>query len=288
MASTWRIKTMAGRLPGTRKCAARSLVLLLLALEAGTSQACRVPPRGQLISADEQVRLATDVAVGQLISATPLGDWDVEYRFLVLEQLAGAKRKVFTVNGRAWDRYHKDTSFKDHADFAFWARGGGRVMNDSDCVIHPAFIVGNTYLVFLGAPATWRSFEKIDMRDGKVNQDDKWLAYVKSTLAGRPASSMAATERDATPDYERIGRFIYGFHRILPRQDLDRKTLAAQHAPAELLLRVGKLADELDHVVSDGANPPDAELDATLREALAVNAALAAWRETGTGRTPSE
>src|SRR4051812_10272967 len=120
----------------------RSLVFVLLALGAGACQACRVPPPGQLIGVEEQVRLATNVAVGQVISATPVGDYEVEYRFLVLDQLAGPAQKVFTVMGGAGGD-NKDTTYDNHRDFAFWAHGGGRTMNGADCVIHPSFVLGN-------------------------------------------------------------------------------------------------------------------------------------------------
>jgi hypothetical protein len=251
----------------------RSLVFALLALHAAASEACRVPPSKLLIPPDEQLVTAADVAVGQVISATPLGDYLVEYRFLTLEQLAGTAQKVFTVMGGPAGFNDKDTSFLDHADFRFWARGGGRTMNGSDCAIHPGFVVGNSYLVFLGSPPTWRSFEKIEMADGRLKDDDKWLVYVKQMLAGRTARG------GTTPDYERVGRFIYGFYRIVSRDDLDRKALAAQHAPDELLLRVGRLADEFDRIVERGAAVPDLQLDLTLREAEAVHAAVAAWRD---------
>lgn len=250
----------------------RGLVFLLLALGAVAGQACRMAPPAQLVAADEQVRLATDVAVGQVIGATPLGGQEVEYRFIVLDQLAGPARRTFTIMGGAGERYGKDSTFADHSDFAFWARSGGRVMNDADCAIHPGFVVGASYLVFLDGPVTRRSFEKIDMVNGAVNGEDKWLAYVKAQLGKR---------EDTMPEYERVGRFIYGFHRGVPRDALDSKTLAGQGAPVELLLRAGRLADEFDRIVQKHASVPDAQLDATLREAADVGAALAAWREGG-------
>jgi hypothetical protein len=255
--------------------ALRGVLFLLLALDAASSQACRAPRPGQLVTPDEQVRLAQDVAVGQVISATPVGDQEVEYRFLVLDQLAGPARKTFTIIGRAGEGYGKDSSFGAHTDLAFWVRGGGRVMNGADCAIHPWFVLGSSYLVFLDSPATWRSFEKIDMVNGTVNGEDKWLAYVREQLGKR---------ENTMPEYERVGRFIYGFHRSVSRDALDRKTLAGQGAPTELLLRAGRLADEFDHIVKSmksSASVPDAELDATLREAEAVGAALAAWRGNG-------
>lgn len=267
---------MSKRPSNNTRLSVRTALFLLLALPAAASQACRSAPEGQLIDAGELVRRATDVAVGQVISATPLNDYDTEYRLIVLDQLAGPARKVITVTGSTAAYRERDTTYDDHKDFRFWARGGGRAMNGADCVIHPSFEVGASYLVFLGAPSTWRSFERIGMIGGAVNQDDRWLAYVKAQLAKR--GDTMATTADSAPGYARIGRFLYGFQRIVARQELERRTLAAQHAPTELLLRAGPLADEYDHIVQRGADVPDAEIEATLREAAAVRAALAAWR----------
>lgn len=270
----------------------RGLALLLLAFRAGTALACYAPPRGQLIDVDAQLRAATDVAVGQVISATPLDGDNVEYRFIVLDRLAGPVREVFTVTGWGGDKAGNDTTFDDHRDFAFWARGGGRTMNSPDCVIHPNFVVGGTYLVFLGAPSTRRSFEKIGTVDGAVDRDDKWLAYVASGLRKRPVfdgvtpagtAAGAGSGGDTAPDYDRVGRFIYAFQRAVPRDDIERRTLAGRHAPTPLLLRAGRLADEYDHILHAIAAVPDAEIEATLREAAAVGAALKAWRDGGAG-----
>lgn len=251
----------------------RSLAFALLALHAAASEACRVAPARQLIPPEEQLQLVTDVAVGQVVGATPLNDYEVEYRFLTLERLAGAELKVFTVTGGPVEHNGNDTTYNDHSDFAFWARGGGRTMNGSDCVIRPGFVIGNSYLVFLGMAPTRRSFEKIELIDGRFNPDDKWLVYVKQMLGGRAAGG------DGVPAYERIGRFIYGFHRIVSRDELDRKSLAARHAPAELLSRAGRLADEFDRIVQNGGAVADVQMDVTLREAAEVQKALAAWRQ---------
>jgi hypothetical protein len=159
----------------------RALLALPLALIAGVAHACYVPPADQMVGVAEQVSRAANVALAQAIGATPMGDGVVEYRFLVLEQLAGPALKVVTVMGGAGSD-SKDNSFDHHQDSAFWAHGGGRTMNGSDCVIRPAFAVGNSYLLFLGSAPTWRSFEKIEMSGGVPDQDDKWLAYVKARL----------------------------------------------------------------------------------------------------------
>lgn len=264
----------------------RALAFVPLVLYPVVGQACRMAPAGQLIAIDEQIRLASDVAVGQVISATPIDGQDVEYRFLSLDQLKGQSGKVFTVMGHAGKPGGDETTFNDHADFTFWARGGGRVMNDTDCVIHPGFTIGSSYLVFLGSPVTRRSVEKIEMVDGTVNPDDQWLKYVKQQLAQRqlPDTNAGSAAQDPVPRYERIGRFIYRFHRILARDDLDRKTLAGRQAPPALLLRAGRLADEFDHIVGSN-NVPDAEIEATLAEAIAVEKLLAAWSERVGGTT---
>jgi hypothetical protein len=250
----------------------RRLVFALLALQAAAAQACYSPPPKQLIGVDEQVAQASNVALAQVIGATPMGDYQVEYRLLVLEQLAGPTQKVITVMGGPASSA-RDTTFHSHQDFAFWAHGGGRTMNGADCVVRPGFTVGNSYLVFLGSTSTRRSFEQIGMVDGHLDADDKWLAYVKAHLGGTAAA------RESAPDYERVGRFIYGFYRIVPRDDLDIKALAAQHAPDPLLLRARLLADEYERIVKNFASTPDAEIDATLHEAGEVHAALQAWRD---------
>lgn len=250
----------------------RSFAFGVLALGAAACQACRVAPAAQLIGAAEQVAAAKDVAVAQVIGATPLDAYEVEYRFLVLDQLAGPNRKVFTVTGYAVSPDDKGSSFDRHRDFAFWARGGGRVMNGADCVIHPSFVVGNSYLVFLGAQPTRRSFEQLDTVDGTVDPGDQWLAYVKARLAG------PVVQHEGAPDYERIGRFIYGLQRIIVSGEIDRKTLAAQHAPDDLLYRAGRLEEEFDRIFQNHQNVPDPEMAAALREAAALKAALQAWR----------
>jgi hypothetical protein len=210
-----------------------------------------------------------------MLGATPLGDQSVEYRFLVLEQLAGEAQKVLTVMGGPAKSGDQDTSFHNHWDFTFWARGGGRTMNGADCVIRPSFVVGDSYLLFIGSTPTWRSYEKIETVDGHLNPDDKWLSYVKTWLSG------AAVRAGAAPDYERVGRFIYAFHRIVTPEDLDLKALSAQHAPEEPRLRAGRLAREFERIVQRGASVPDAALEATLREAAEVHAVLQAWRDSG-------
>jgi hypothetical protein len=177
----------------------RNLTLLLSVFVARNCWACYSALASQRIGVDEQIALASDVSVARVISATPLDDRRVEYRFMVEQRLAGQGADTFTVSGRApvntgaGTRFGmlvfagppaagkgSDASFNNHTDPAFWQRGGGRLMNEPDCLIHPDFAVGGTYLIFLDSPWTWRSFEKIERVDS-----DKWLAYVKAGLEAR-------------------------------------------------------------------------------------------------------
>lgn len=175
---------MRKQAPCNKNGPVRGLMLLVFVLVAQDCWACRKAPEEQLIGADEQIMRATDVSVARVVSATPVAGGQVEYRFVVLERLAGANENMFTVPGRDGTGAGNDT-FDNHASPAFWERGGGRVMNGGDCMIHPRFLVGGTYLVFLGSPWTWRSFEQIAAVDGLVDEREKWLVYVRARLAQR-------------------------------------------------------------------------------------------------------
>ena len=50
-------------------------------------------------------------------------------------------------------------------------------------------------------------------------------------------------------------RFNFSFNRVVSRDDLDRRTLAGQGAPNELILRAGILADEFDHIATSSSVP---------------------------------
>lgn len=156
---------------------------LALALQAGASQACYAPPPALTIGVDEQIALASDVSVARVQSMTLTGNRRAEYHFTVERRLAGAVLPFFTLAGAAPASHDKDTSFDSHTDPAFWKYGGGRVMNDSDCAMHPSFVVGQAYLIFTGSPPTWRGYEKIDTHNARLNLGDAWLSYVERALA---------------------------------------------------------------------------------------------------------
>jgi hypothetical protein len=166
----------------------RNIAVGIAALLAGTGPAlaCWRPPPQQLMGVDEQIALATDVVLARVVSAVPGGPMDnVDYTFVVQERLAGAARPLFTLTGSPHRDGDNESDADRHADPRFWQRGGGRTMNGSDCVIHPSFEVGATYLVFAAPPYTWRSFERIDAIAERPGAQDKWLAYVRANLHAR-------------------------------------------------------------------------------------------------------
>lgn len=169
-------------------------ILLLGILASPGSHACFAPPMEQVVTPDEQIALASDVVVARVVRATPLapllshsnggGRPAVEYEFDVQERLLGPDERRFVLIGAQGENRRASPS-NDHRDDAFWQRGGGRLHNDSDCVLRPNFVVGEHYLIFRGKPATWRSFEHIETVRGRPDPDDRWLAYVKEKLTGR-------------------------------------------------------------------------------------------------------
>jgi len=154
------------------------------------SQACRAPPREQVVTPEELVAKAADVSVARVIRATPStapnggGRPTVEYEFEVVQRILGPDEARFTLIGAKGETRMQQPA-SDHGDEGFWQRGGGRLYNDSDCVLRPNFAVGESYLIFRDKPATWRSFEHIETVRGRPNPDDKWLTYVVEKLGSR-------------------------------------------------------------------------------------------------------
>ena len=164
-----------------------SHTLLLSALSiTGSCRACHVAPAEQLIDPNVQVALATDVTLARVVSIAPRYEryddrGDVDYQFVVLKRLLGPDQKFFSIAGHAPGR-SRDTTFNDHRDEAFWRKGGGRVTNEGDCLIHPDFVVGKTYLIFRGLPVTRRSYEAVETVEANSGDGDKWLAYVQAHI----------------------------------------------------------------------------------------------------------
>lgn len=92
------------------------------------------------------------------------------------------------------------------------------------------------------------------------------------------AQGQTAARTGDSPDYERVGRFIYAFHRAGGSIDALNGPVLAMHAPPELAARAKLLAQKFDFIVNANATVTDAEMQATLREATAVSALIAEWR----------
>ncbi|MEM8513888.1 hypothetical protein RCH14_003224 [Massilia sp. MP_M2] len=177
-----------------RAGAALAFSLACNLMVSAPAQACRVPPVAQVVSPEQQIAMATDVSVARVTEAIPSPLWSgggrqlVDYTFEVQQRILGLPEQGFTISG-ARGMTRPPPSSVDHSDDAFWERGGGRLYNDADCVLRPDFIVGESYLIFRGKPATWRSFEHIATVRGRPDADDKWLSYVMEKLSDSQSGS---------------------------------------------------------------------------------------------------
>lgn len=91
---------------------------------------------------------------------------------------------------------------------------------------------------------------------------------------GAPGAQAQAGSEE--PDYARIGRFIYAFHRVVARSALDDPALA--DLPPELGQRARLLALRYDAVIERKAVDSDADIRALLREASQVGQAMLSAR----------
>jgi hypothetical protein len=83
-------------------------------------------------------------------------------------------------------------------------------------------------------------------------------------------------------DYERIGRFIYGFHRFAS-PDALRELQAGEPLPAGLAGRGAALAERFEAVLADweGDSASDERIDALLKDTSDFSAELAYARTQG-------
>jgi hypothetical protein len=136
-----------------------------------------------------------------------------------------------------------------------------------------------------GGP-TYRSQESLLITRYGANEYAVALKYSVDACATATATTQVQTDAPegmdektrGVPDYERVGRFIYAFHRAGVSIDELNGADIAKHAPAELAARARRLAQKFDFIVKAHAKVADAEIDATLREAVAMGASIANWR----------
>ena len=68
------------------------LALVFFVLATKTCWACHTPPQEQMMSADEQIILASDVSIARVVRATPRIDGKTEYEFIVQQRILGRMR----------------------------------------------------------------------------------------------------------------------------------------------------------------------------------------------------
>lgn len=85
-------------------------------------------------------------------------------------------------------------------------------------------------------------------------------------------------------DYERLGRFIYTFHRICGSADKLTDTELATDAPPELAKRAAYLAQKFHHIIENPGSTAESELGSTLHEATEVQRRIDEWRAQGSRR----
>ena len=163
-----------------------TLLALLFVGGASVAMACYTTPRYHLLDVDQQIAAAQNVYVAKAVSVKGGDGKEATYSFVVLQRLAGAERDSFTLPGRTAGPVRAAPASDDHSDDAFWKTGGGRLFLDTDCEIHPQFVVGKNYLIFLDQPVSRRSFEEIKLPLGE-KPGDRWLAYVIDKLGKRAA-----------------------------------------------------------------------------------------------------
>jgi hypothetical protein len=79
-------------------------------------------------------------------------------------------------------------------------------------------------------------------------------------------------------DYERIGRFIYSFHRVCGSVEALNEIALARDAPQGLAVRAFGLVKMFERVVKKSQYIPESEITSALLEATVVQAEIDEWR----------
>lgn len=160
--------------------------LIVAAAGTGSAHACRSRQIGMDPSPADLVASAREVYVARVVQAAESDDGKVHYDFAVVQRLAGPSRDRFGI--AAYSAVADDVAgAPDHGDERFWQVGGGRLGGPSNwCRMTPRVDVGQTYLVFLDRPHTYRSLERINVFPGREPiTSDKWYQYVVAQLRAR-------------------------------------------------------------------------------------------------------
>ncbi len=153
--------------------------------------ACTVPPQdltthhSHLVEQTQVIVLArviggTDQATFDTLGTTPFQGLSRGRlaEFETVEVLRGAAPDRFSLSTGTLADIDYDTNgdFNGHRDAVFWDKRTTRQWNGPDCAMHPSFILGRTYLLFVDHPH-WRAYEEIR------EPDDLWLTAVRRLIA---------------------------------------------------------------------------------------------------------
>jgi len=79
-------------------------------------------------------------------------------------------------------------------------------------------------------------------------------------------------------DYERIGRFIFSFHRVCGSVEALKEVSLVNGASQQLAARAHDLAKMFEGVVKNPNSIGESEIDSVLREATNVQVEIDKWR----------
>jgi len=161
----------------------RSTIFIALSGSAAIALGCFATPQEQVVSPENLVKRTARIALAKVVEARlDLESGQVIYSFATQQAIKGAPDKSFSITGYPLEAEMDLLTFDHHRSEEFWEGGRGRCYHDTDCQIHPAFAVGNTYLVFLDKPYHQKSFEWIQMLGTEPEKRDKWLSWVEKTV----------------------------------------------------------------------------------------------------------
>lgn len=154
----------------------RSALFVLLLLAAFPAVCCTVPPQHILREHDT---LLAEVRSIVLVEVAP-GRTGSSCRFKVLRTWKTPVARI-PIACRVPGDGDWMTDFSAHSDKTFWQDRVGRLGVNGDCTIaHPAFSVGEKYLLFLGMAPDLKQFEQVS------SAGDRWLRYVEQHVSRAP------------------------------------------------------------------------------------------------------
>ncbi len=156
-------------------------VIVLMVVIVGMSKpvhACVVPDPQTVQHHVQLVDRTRSIVLAKAIGAESVGDKTTVYRFVALEILKGDVDQKFSLRVKyRYSPYQTQDDFDGHSAAEFWDKTIGRITIAPDCNIYPAFIEGNTYLLFLTEPFHVRGFERIRV------ESDLWLKAIRNVIA---------------------------------------------------------------------------------------------------------